>query len=94
MLSYGALASQVRPLDDKEMVHTRDRFWIDAPMIGSSYRRLRPDGKLRRHHRDGSFPASVGFHKSSPKILSAKNLRNQSARTRMSTQPRKSLPPT
>lgn len=80
MLSYGALARKYSPLSDQEMVYTRDRFWIDAPMIGSSY-----DGFDQTSNFDGitqtAVPATVGFHKSSPKVLSSKNLRNISALT-------------
>lgn len=78
MLSYGALAKKYEPLTPDQMVHTRDRFWIDAPMIGSSY-----DGFDQTANFDGltetAVPATVGFHKSSPKVLSAKNLRNETA---------------
>ena len=78
LMSYGALASKYEPLTPDQMVHTRDRFWIEAPMIGSSY-----DGFDQTANFDGltetAVPASVGFHKSSPKTLSAKNLRNESA---------------
>lgn len=77
-LSYGALARKFEPLTPEQMVHTRDRFWIEAPMIGSSY-----DGFDQTANFDGltemSVPATVGFHKSSPKVLSAKNLRNINA---------------
>jgi len=78
MLTYGALARKYEPLSPSEMVHTRDRFWIEAPMIGSSY-----DGFDQTANFDGltemAVPATVGFHKSSPKTLSAKNLRNVNA---------------
>lgn len=78
MLSYGALARKYEPLTPEQMVHTRDRFWIEAPMIGSSY-----DGFDQTANFDGltetAVPATVGFHKSSPKTLSAKNLRNANA---------------
>ena len=77
-LSYGALAKKYEPLDGEEMVHTRDRFWIPQPMIGSSY-----DGFDQTSNFDGltelAIPVSVGFHKVSPKLISAKNLRNTSA---------------
>lgn len=78
LMTYGALAQKYEPLTPDEMVHTRDRFWIEAPMIGSSF-----DGFDQTSNFDGltetAVPASVGFHKSSPKTLSAKNLRNESA---------------
>lgn len=77
-LSYGQLARKYAPLSPEEMVHTRDRFWVTAPMIGSSY-----DGFDQTSNFDGltelSVPVSVGFHKVSPKKLSAKNLRNTTA---------------
>lgn len=78
LLSYGALAKKYEPLTPAEMVHTRDRFWVEAPMIGSSY-----DGFDQTANFDGltemAVPATVGFHKSSPKTLSSKNLRNINA---------------
>lgn len=77
-LTYGKMARRYEPLNAEEMVHTRDRVWVPAPMIGSSY-----DGFDQTNNFDGltelSVPVSVGFHKSSPKILSAKNLRNKTA---------------
>jgi hypothetical protein len=77
-LSYGALARKFEPLTPEQMVHTRDRFWVESPMIGSSY-----DGFDQTSNFDGltemAVPVSVGFHKSSPKTLSAKNLRNAGA---------------
>lgn len=79
-LSYGAVARKLDPLTPEQMVHTRDRFWIDAPMIGSNY-----DGFDQTANFDGltetAVPATVGFHKADPRILSAKNLRNTTALT-------------
>lgn len=78
MLSYGAVARKMDPLTPEQMVHTRDRFWIDQPMIGSNY-----DGFDQTANFDGltetAVPATVGFHKADPRILSAKNLRNKTA---------------
>lgn len=77
-LTYAALANKYEMLGPEEMVHTRDRVWIPSPMIGSSY-----DGFDQTSNFDGltemSIPVAIGFHKSSPKRLSAKNLRNKSA---------------
>lgn len=77
-LSYAALAKKYEPLNGEQMVHTRDRFWIPAPMIGSSY-----DGFDQTSNFDGLtelvVPVSIGVHKASPKVISAKNLRNKSA---------------
>ncbi|WP_151707691.1 P22 phage major capsid protein family protein [Acinetobacter junii] len=63
------------PLTAQEAVNARDKFWIPAPMIGASY-----DGFDQSANFDGltqlNVPASVGYHKSVPKVLSSKNLRN------------------
>ena len=80
-LAYGQAAALFDELTPDQMVHTRDRIWVDTPMIGSSY-----DGFDQTSNFDGLtelvVPASVGFHKASPKTLSAKNLRNERAMTR------------
>jgi len=79
-LVYGQVATLFDELTPEQMVHTRDRVWVDTPMIGSSY-----DGFDQTSNFDGLtelvVPASVGFHKASPKVLSSKNLRNQRAMT-------------
>lgn len=63
------------PLTAQEAVSSLDKFWMPAPMIGKSY-----DGFDQSANFDGltqlNVPASVGFHKSIPKTLSSKNLRN------------------
>jgi hypothetical protein len=66
------------PLTAQEAVNARDKFWVPMPMIGASY-----DGFDQSSNFDGltelNVPASVGYHKSVPKTLSSKNLRNQYA---------------
>lgn len=56
----------------------RDKFWIPAPMIGSSF-----DGFDQTANFAGvvqtNVPVSIGIHKSSPKTLTAKERRNQFA---------------
>ena len=63
---------------EQQAVNARDKFWIPAPMIGASY-----DGFDQTSNfgnlTELNVPASVGFHKSVPKTLSSKNLRNQYA---------------
>jgi len=63
------------PLTAQEAVNSLDKFWVPAPMIGYSY-----DGFDQSSNFDGltqlNVPASVGTHKSVPKTLSSKNLRN------------------
>lgn len=77
-LVYAQVATKFDELTPDQMVHTRDRVWVDTPMIGASY-----DGFDQTSNFDGLtelvVPASVGFHKVSPKTMSAKNLRNQRA---------------
>ena len=63
---------------EQQAVNARDKFWVPMPMIGASY-----DGFDQTANFAGltelNVPASVGFHKSVPKTLSSKNLRNQYA---------------
>jgi hypothetical protein len=77
-LTYGNLATKIDLGDAQEQVFSRDKVWIPQPMIGSSY-----DGFDQTSNFDGLtqlwVPAQVGFHKSSPKSLSAKAMRNKMA---------------
>ena len=78
MLSYANLATKIDLGDAQEQVYSRDKVWIPMPMIGSSY-----DGFDQTSNFDGLtqlwVPAQVGFHKASPKSLSAKAMRNKMA---------------
>ncbi len=80
-LVYAPHVTRLDELTDEQMVATRDTIWVDTPMIGASY-----DGFDQTSNFDGLtelvVPATVGFHKSSPKVLSSKNLRNQRAMSR------------
>lgn len=66
------------PLTAQQAVNAQDKFWMPAPMIGASY-----DGFDQTANFDGltqlNVPATIGYHKSIPKTLSSKNLRNQYA---------------
>jgi hypothetical protein len=77
-LTYGNIATKIDLGDAQEQVFSRDKVWIPQPMIGSSY-----DGFDQTSNFDGLtqlwVPAQVGFHKSSPKKLSAKEMRNKMA---------------
>ena len=68
-------AELYNPLTPQEAVNALDKFWLPAPMIGASY-----DGFDQSANFDGltqlNVPASIGYHKSIPKTLSSKNLRN------------------
>jgi hypothetical protein len=78
LLILGKGAELYDPLSAQEAVLANDKFWIPAPMIGLSY-----DGFDQTANFDGltqlNVPCSIGYHKSSPKTLSSKNLRNQYA---------------
>lgn len=79
-LTYAKAATKIDLGSAQEQVYTRDKVWIPQPMIGSSY-----DGFDQTSNFDGLTqlwaPASVGFHKASPKKLSAKEMRNTQAIT-------------
>lgn len=66
------------PLSPQESVLAGDRFWLPAPMLGASY-----DGFDQSANfgdlTEISVPCTIGYHKSVPKALSAKNLRNEYA---------------
>lgn len=78
LLVIGKGAELYEAQTPQDAVNSRDKFWIPCPMIGASY-----DGFDQTANFDGltqlNVPASVGYHKSVPKILSSKNLRNQYA---------------
>jgi hypothetical protein len=73
-------ATKFQSPNPQDMVNYGDRFWLPQPMIGASY-----DGFDQTANFDGltelAVPVTIGFHKSVPKTLSAKNLRDQWALT-------------
>lgn len=77
-LEYGSVATRIDLGSAQDQVYTGDKVWIPQPMIGSSY-----DGFDQTSNFDGLtqmwVPAQIGFHKASPKSLSAKNMRNAQA---------------
>lgn len=68
-------ATKFDPANAEEAARARDKFWIPAPMIGSSY-----DGSDATGHfgdvTDLNVPVGVGFWKHSAKSFSATDLRN------------------
>jgi hypothetical protein len=64
-----------QPLSPQEQVNARETFWLPAPMISASF-----DGFTQTSNFgdmiETSVPVSVGFHKAVPKLLTAKELRN------------------
>jgi hypothetical protein len=90
LLVIGKEATKYTPPGPQDMVNYGDRFWLPAPMIGSSY-----DGFDQTANFDGltelAVPVTVGFHKSSPKTLSSKNLRNEWAMRQYATAAKQKL---
>lgn len=66
------------PLSPQESVLALDRFWLPAPMLGASYDGFDQSANFG-DMTELSVPCSIGYHKSVPKTLSAKNLRNEYA---------------
>ena len=89
-LVIGKEVTKFTPPGPQDMVHYGDKFWLPVPMIGSSY-----DGFDQTANFDGltetSVPVTIGFHKSSPKTLSSKNLRNEWALTQYAEAARQKL---
>lgn len=77
-LVYGAIADKLDLGSAQEQVYTRDRVWLPAPMIATSY-----DGFDQSSNFGGLtqmwVPGQVGFHKAIPKSFSAKEKRNKMA---------------
>jgi hypothetical protein len=75
MLVISKAATKYEPLSPLEMNRTGDKFWIPAPGIAVSY-----DGFDQTANfgdmTETSVPVSIGFHKSSPVKLTAKDLRS------------------
>lgn len=75
-LTIAKEVTKYTPPGPQDMVRYGDKFWLPVPMIGSSY-----DGFDQTANFDGltdlAVPVTIGFHKSSPKTLSSKNLRNE-----------------
>lgn len=77
-LTYANAAEVIDLGTAQEQVFTRDKIYLPQPMIGSSY-----DGFDQTSNFNGLtqmwVPASVGFHKASPKSFSPKDMRNKMA---------------
>lgn len=64
-------------LSAEDMERARDQFWIPAPLIGSSFNGFDQTANFG-DLTETQVPVSIGYHKSDPRKLSAKNLRNES----------------
>lgn len=76
VIAKAAVIDRTLQTDGEAAERSSDRFWIPQPMISTSY-----DGfDQTSNFGDGtelSVPVSIGFHKSVPVKLTAKNLRNE-----------------
>jgi len=75
-LIIGRLATKYPVPAPEMMERARDVFWIPAPMIGSSYNGFDQTANFGSLT-ETEIAVSIGYHKSDPRTLSAKNLRNE-----------------
>lgn len=75
-LIIGKLATKYDVPGPELMERAGDQFWIPAPMIGSSYNGFDQTSNFGSLT-ETEIAVSIGYHKSDPRTLSAKNLRNQ-----------------
>jgi hypothetical protein len=75
-LIIGKLATKYDPLSPSEMELARDQFWIPAPLIGSTFNGFDQTSNFG-DLTNTQVQVSIGYHKSDPRKLSAKNLRNK-----------------
>jgi hypothetical protein len=75
-LIIGKLATKYPVPGAEAMERARDQFWIPAPMIGSTFNGFDQTSNFG-DLTETEIQVSIGYHKSDPRKLSAKNLRNE-----------------
>lgn len=75
-LVIGKLATKYDVPAPEAMERAKDQFWIPAPMIGSSFNGFDQTSNFGSLT-ESEIAVSIGYHKSDPRLLSAKNLRNE-----------------
>jgi hypothetical protein len=78
MLVIAKGAEKFDPPSAQDQDRARDKFWLPAPMIGSSFSGFDASANFGDVTQI-SVPASIGFHRHSAKAFTSKNLRNQFA---------------
>jgi hypothetical protein len=63
------------------MERAKDQFWIPAPMIGSTFNGFDQTANFGSLT-ETEIAVSIGYHKSDPRTLSSKNLRNETVMKR------------
>jgi hypothetical protein len=76
-LVIGKLATRYDVPGAEAMERAGDQFWIPAPMIGSTFNGFDQTSNFGSLT-EAEIAVSIGYHKSDPRSLSAKNLRNES----------------
>jgi hypothetical protein len=76
-LVIGKLATKYDVPGAEAMERAGDQFWIPAPMIGSTFNGFDQTSNFGSLT-EAEIAVSIGYHKSDPRSLSAKNLRNES----------------
>jgi hypothetical protein len=75
-LIIGKLATKYDVPGPEAMERAKDSFWIPAPMIGSSFNGFDQTSNFGSLT-ESEIQVSIGYHKADPRLLSAKNLRNE-----------------
>jgi hypothetical protein len=75
-LIIGKLATKYPVPAAEAMERAKDQFWIPAPMIGSTFNGFDQTSNFGSLT-ESEIAVSIGYHKSDPRLLSAKNLRNE-----------------
>lgn len=75
-LIIGKLATKYPVPGGEAMERAKDAFWIPSPMIGSTFNGFDQTANFGSLT-ETEIQVSIGYHKSDPRTLSAKNLRNE-----------------
>ena len=75
-LIIGKLATTYPVPAPEAMERAKDQFWIPAPLIGSTFNGFDQTANFGSLT-ETEIAVSIGYHKSDPRTLSSKNLRNQ-----------------
>jgi hypothetical protein len=79
-LIIGKLATLYPVPGPEAMERAKDQFWIPAPLIGSTFNGFDQTANFGSLT-ETEIAVSIGFHKSDPRTLSSKNLRNSTVMT-------------
>jgi hypothetical protein len=89
-LIIGKLADVYSVPGPEAMERAGDTFWIPSPMIGSTFNGFDQTSNFGSLT-EAEIQVSIGFHKSDPRSLSSKNLRNETVLTRWGKAARQKL---